>query len=333
MALPKSRDEREHLKFREAPLGPAVAIVNDDQTYLYLNEQVNSQLTFEGWAIDLGAGTDDPKWRIARTVRTGNLITKQFATLSGESTPSADFVHIWDDRADLFDAVAFDSPASLLFDGTDEHVTLGDNYTFGPATAFSWSFWMKAQNTAAQRAMVAKTSQDANVYGYSFQHNSSGNLFAQVRAPSTLRQHTYSSALTAGVWYHIVFTYAGGSNIDGLLAYINASVEPAPSSASLAAWTVTDPLMFARRGTTFHFSGNLNQVSVWNKALSQSEVTELYNSGAPSDLQSHSAAANLLSWWKLADSSNFPTEVDQEGSVNGTLVNMELSDYDEGDVP
>lgn len=303
----------------------------EENDYLEYTDMVNSQLTIYGQSKDLDAGTDAEVWKIWRVINLGSIRIKQWAKKSGSS--NAEFVHVWDDRENLFDAIPFSNPASLLFDGADEYVNFGDNYTFGPATAFSWSFWMKAQNFSAQRAMIAKTSQDINVYGYSFQHNSSGNLFAQMRAPLNLRQHTYSTTLTAGVWYHICFTYAGGSNISGLKAYINGSVEPAPSSAVTASWTVTDPLTIGNRGNTFYFSGNLNNIFVANKELSSSEVAEQYNSGSPIDPRSTSIAANVQSYWLFNTATNFPTEVDQEGSVNGTLVNMESSDYDTGDVP
>lgn len=314
---------------------------NVSEPYLRLvkiTEVVNSQKTFIGYAHSIGDETSDldslkskAVWKIVREITFGNETQRAFAEKDGVMNHG--FVHVWDDREDLFPTPALDNPASLLFDGTDEFITLGDNYTFGPATAFSWSFWMKAQNFASQRCFVSKTSQDAAVQGYSFQHNSSGKLFAQMRASGTNRNATFSTTLNAGQWYHICFTYAGGSNINGLTAYIDGVAEPTPGSGSLNAWTVTDPLHIAKRGTSFEFSGNLNQISVWNKELSSSEVTELYNSGSPGDLSSHSAVANLLSWWLLNTDANFPTETDQIGSVNGTLTNMESGDYDSGDVP
>jgi len=234
------------------------------------------------------------------------------ATLSNEvsSTPG-DFVNL----------------NSLSFNGIDEYINLGDNYTFGAATAFSWSFWFKANNLAAQRALIAKTSQDANVYGYSLQHTASGKLFTQVRASGTLRTHTFTTTLSSATWYHICLTYAGGSNMNGLTAYINSSAEPAPTSSSLNNWTVTDPLTIGSRGTAFEISGELNQVTVWDKELSSSEVSELYNSGDPADPTNHSASSNLLSWWGLNDSSNFPIESDLVNSINGTLTNMEIEAY------
>lgn len=310
-------------------VGDTRGIHTSELQFVELTDEVNSQLTYYGRSaeVDAGSRTDEEIFQIWRTRKTGTETILEYAS------DSSAFSFAWDDRTTYFSTPVISNPASLLFDGVDEFITLGDNYTFGPATAFSWSFWMKANNFAAQRAMIAKTSQDANVYGYSIQHNSSGRLFLQVRAPTTLRTHTGTTVLSSGTWYHICVTYAGGSNMNGFRLYINGSVEPTPASASLAAWTVTDPLTFGNRGNTFHYSGNLNQITVWNDALSSAEVTELYNSGSPGDPQASSMSANFLSWWSLAKASNFPTEVDLEGSVNGTLTNMEVGDYDDLDVP
>lgn len=292
-----------------------------------ITEVQNSQLTFVGKSLDPDADTSDASWQIKRILTQGNTTTIQFAA-------SGEYNQVWDDREDLFPTPVLTNPASLLFNGTSDEVDFGDNYTFGPATAFSWSIWMKAQNFSAHRRFISKVTQDTNVYGYNFGHDNTGKLWAQFRAPTTLRSHTFNSTLTSGVWYHICFTYAGGSNMNGLKAYINGTVENAVPSASLAAWTVTDPLTIGSRGGTFFFSGNLNQPSIFNKELSQAEVTALYNSGAPGDLNDHSAVANILSWWYFNTADNFPTEVDVIGSVNGTLdAGMSASSYDDGDVP
>lgn len=300
---------------------------NDIDLGKIITEVQSSQLTYVGRA-DTDVQTSEAKWQIKRILTQGNATTIEFAA-------QGQYNQIWDNREDLFEAPVLSNPASLAFDGVDEYITLGDNYDFGPATAFSWSMWINANNLSAQRTFISKTTQDANVYGYSFQHTAIGRLFVQMRAPGSLASHTYSatSTLSPLTWYHVCFTYAGGSNQNGMLAYLNGVVEPAPASFPLNAWDHTDPLMFARRGTTQHFSGNMNHISVWNKALTQAEVTELHNSGAPGDLNSHSAVANLLSWWPLNDDSTFPTEADINGTINGTLINMEIDDYDVGNVP
>lgn len=47
-----------------------------------------------------------------------------------------------------------------------------------------------------------------------------------------------------------------------------------------------------------------NDLTVWNKKLSASEVSELYNSGARLEATSHSAASNLQMYYKLENNGN-----------------------------
>lgn len=270
--------------------------------------------------------TSDPIWQIELTSTSGIEVIKLFAGVG-------EFDQIWDNRVSLFPESMVTNQASLLFDGADEYIDLGDNYDFGPAIAFTWSFWMKANNFSAQRCFIAKTTPDANVFGYSFQHTNAGKLFLQVRASGTLPSKTFSTTLIAGTWYHICFTYSGNSNISGFTPYIDAVAEIPAASFALNDWNNASPLRFAQRGSVFHFSGNLNQITVWDKEFSAAEVTELFNTGFPGEPTNHSAAASLQSHWPLNESSSFPTEVDVKGSINGTLVNMEIEDYDLGDVP
>ena len=48
-----------------------------------------------------------------------------------------------------------------------------------------------------------------------------------------------------------------------------------------------------------------NGLTIWNKVLNASEVTELYNNGTPINAVNHSAASSLVGWWNFeSDGSN-----------------------------
>ncbi len=47
-----------------------------------------------------------------------------------------------------------------------------------------------------------------------------------------------------------------------------------------------------------------NDLTIWNKQLSDSEVTELYNSGTRMDAETHSAESNLVGYWKFEGDGN-----------------------------
>jgi hypothetical protein len=263
----------------------------------------------------------DPMWEIERIFKLGTV--ESFSKANGGA-----FNNVWNDRASLFPAIPFPNTHSLNMDGVDEYVDLGDNYTFGPATSFSYSMWVKPQNVSAQRCLISKSTNDGNVYGYMFYHGNTGKIIIQCRASGTLRLQTFTTELVAAVWSNVVITYDGSSNMNGFKVYINGVLDATtPASATLNAWTVAEPLKFGRRSNSFHYSGKCNNYSCWDKALSQADVDEIYNGGTPADLDQHGSKTSLLSWWKLNADAAYPTESDQKGNIDGTLVNMELADY------
>ena len=80
----------------------------------------------------------------------------------------------------------------------------------------------------------------------------------------------------------------------------------------------------------------IDEVSYWDKALSSSEITELYNSGSAADLSSHSAVSDLVSWWRMGDNASDDLTADTgqitdvEGSNNLIPRNTTSSSKVEG---
>lgn len=304
-----------------------LGIIESDNLIVKIDE-ASSSFGYIGVASP-GSLTSEARWRIARVVRQGSEYTIEYA-----STGYPD--QIWDDRTTLFPPVTLNNAYSVKFDGVNDYVTVGNNYGFEHSQAFSISFWVKPDNVAAFRCMVSKVSNDVNVYGYSLSHTATGALYLQMRATTALLlPHTFTSTLTAGVWQHVVLTYTGASNLNAARVYINAVVGDTPGSAVLSGtWGNANSFNLGNRGAaaTFPFVGNIDEVSVYDKALSASEVTELYNGGQPGDLNNYSAYANLLSWWRMGDNDIYPTILDNKGSVNGTMTNQTSADI-VSDVP
>ena len=69
----------------------------------------------------------------------------------------------------------------------------------------------------------------------------------------------------------------------------------------------------------------LSNLSIWNTALTSSQVSEIYSEGVPQNLLNHSAASSLINWWQLGSNSSFSTNwtlLDEKSSNNGTSKNM-----------
>ncbi len=268
------------------------------------------------------ANSANPVWRICRFLKIGKEMQTTFA---GDGRD--DFTQIADNRDNgvMFPVPSLINTQSLLFDANGES-NHGDVFQFDHANQWSLSMWVKPDNLSANRALFAKTTDDSNVFGWNLQHVvTSGALQLQMRAPGQLRSHTFNTALTASDWQHVVFTYNGGSNISGARVYRNAVVGNAPASAPITASLLSgQPFTLGSRNGPFKFSGLIDQVTLWTKALAASEVTTLYNAGNPNRPDLVSFSSELVSWFPIGtnEGDTNTTILDNHGSANGALIGL-----------
>lgn len=273
-------------------------------------EEVNSQLTYVARAASASALASDSVWQVFRVTRVGGTITRQAA---GDGSYS----YRWDQRTTLFPTPPLLNSLSLALDGINDHVTFGDALTFDHATQFSMSFWVRPNNFSSQRCIYSKSTADVAVNGINVQITTGGNVFTQLRSGGAGPNYTSNLTLTALAWNHIVLTYNGGSNQNGLRVYVNGVVATTPASAALSGtWLYGQPAMLGARNGTAFFSGHMDEVSVFDRVLTASEVSQLYNSGTPSDPRAISACTN---YWRLGDGDSLPLALDSKGSLVGSI--------------
>ncbi len=291
-----------------------------------LIDNYSSSVSYQGKAIDSDSLDSESVWQIKRTVRNGNIYKTIFAN-------NGAYNNKWSERYSIFPGFVSSNNYSLSLDGVNDYLTGGNILNYDHATAFSISLWVNPQNLTAQRALFSKAGTDANVRGFALYHEAAGALFLQLRSSGANTGFTFTTTLTAGVWQHVVFTYSGNSNINGSRVYKNSAIGNTPTSGALSGtWLESQNFLIAARGSGFYFSGKIDEITVWNKALSQGEVGELYNLGAPTVPSEHSASSNLVNYWRMGDGDSFPTILDNKGSNNLTMTNMNAGSIVE-DVP
>lgn len=160
---------------------------------------------------------------------------------------------------------------SNSFDGTDDSISVADAGPLNPALAFTISAWIKP-NAVSSGSIVAKWSAAANKRQYALRL-SGGKLVLEVSTngqSGTVRSVTSSGSLTAGSWQHVAGVYEG----DTMKVYIDAVATSA--SFSLAGAFVANPLLrIGREEDGTYFNGLIDEVRLYNRALSDSEISTL----------------------------------------------------------
>lgn len=207
------------------------------------------------------------------------------------------------------------SPYALDFDGTDQAINL--NSAIALTGDRSINFWFTWRTSGIYLGGAT-----SGVY-YPYILSTTSVYLKTSGISNTI---ITIPALQVGVFYNMCITGDGTT----VSIYINGVL--AGTGTDIANITL-DTIANTKSPTTNGVNGNMSNVAIWdNTVLSQSEVTEIYNSGVPSSLNTFSGTAPT-SWWQLGSNSSFNTNwtcLDEIGTNNGTSVNMTNDDIVDG---
>ena len=204
---------------------------------------------------------------------------------------------------------SFSNIYSLLFDGIDSRIDL-DSRTQN-FTDFSLSFWV-VYNGGNYKSIVGSSDL---LQG--------GILFSIVQAGGQIRYYDNTSGWTNlsgsiidGNWHHILITYDSSANTllgytDGSLTNTKTSVDPYGTSNFHSF-----DIIGARASGTNVYNEKLDEIAVFDSILDATQVSSIYNSGAPNDLSSLSP----IHWWRFEEGSGTTATDSGSGGINGTLV-------------
>ena len=227
---------------------------------------------------------------------------------------------------------SFSNTKSLNFDGSNDFVDCGDadNLSFGDGSTdspFTFSLWVKVDDLSTGHTLIEKQD-SSNNREYVIFIGSDGaiynNIYSNGVALNRRGRKTSTGLISSNTWYHIAWTYdgQGGTNAsDGIKIYLDGTrVDNTNNQKNsyVAMKNTSNPFKIGE-----FITGNIDEVSVFNSELSQSDITSIYNGGVPNDISSLSP----LSWYRMGDGDTFPTLTDNgSGGNNGTMTNMDSAD-------
>ena len=218
----------------------------------------------------------------------------------------------------------FRSSHSIQFDGTDESLTSTTSPVFGTGD-FTINFWIYRTSTSGSQNIFYKSGGSGSIWQI-FVTNAGAMQWS-----STLWPDGAGLGITPGnnVWE--MWTYSVSQSGNTATWYKNAANPNVKSISGLTGdFGVGDTFTIGKNAATgaYDFAGNIDEVSFWNIALSSSDITAIYNSGAPTILNKSTKSANLTHWFRMGDpggTSEFPTILDAKGNITMTMTNMAAS--------
>lgn len=163
--------------------------------------------------------------------------------------------------------------AAYDFDGISSFLTrTNPSYTFNSTSTFTVSFWYKRVNTASLGIPIMHATTASGNFVWIFQLASLNMQFGTNKQGSAWIWA--QSTTTTDVWTHIVMVYNAGQMTlykDNVAAATGTFNHTSVSSTTL-------PLLIGKGVGGSHFYGQIDDIGIWNRALSQCEINDLYTS-------------------------------------------------------
>jgi hypothetical protein len=215
--------------------------------------------------------------------------------------------------------------AALNFDGVNDKVVIGTSAASSLAgnNKVTVEAWVRPTTTTGLGCVVGNYNSPGNNMQFMIRRENSswvfwvgpGNVTSYTNTPAT------AGTATVNVWQHVAGVYNGTV----MTLYINGVVSATAATSNTFA-TSTNSIMIGGESSSEFFTGDIDEVRVWNIARSQADIQNSMN------CEINGAAANLLANYHfnqgIAAGANaaVTTATDDSGNnYTGTLTAMTLT--------
>ena len=251
------------------------------------------------------------------------------------------------ESAALERGAAFSNTKSLSFDGTNDVARWASNATIPGligAGDFSISWWVKKANFFPASSgtepffissiFFAGGIQSIYFYANGDSHSSPGRLqvlfgntgstfFVNIGTDSDLR-----SSIADNTWHHFVLTSDAGASSRTNKLYVNGSeLSYNTNSSNGVDFSSINFGDLALGSSTFNLGSDsfhqveYDEISMYNSALSSSDVSAIYNSGVPAD---ESSRSGLVGYWRLEDNGDDSSSNSNNLTVTGATFTTDV---------
>jgi len=167
------------------------------------------------------------------------------------------------------------------------YITEGGSLDFAYSN-FSVSVWLRFPVGSKNPSWSLAKGSPSSIKGYGIAHSSEGNPVSPVEFvinDGTTQVHSSAGSLNRSEWGHFVWTIDRTHGI--ITAYKNGVKVGETSIAGLGDISMpTVPLFVGRVAETSYYSGDMDELKIFKKVISSSEVQNLYtsNTANPTDL-------------------------------------------------
>jgi hypothetical protein len=165
---------------------------------------------------------------------------------------------------------------SIVFDGTDDYVTLSSSQIAPGTGAFTWNFWAKTTRTLSTEYSILFSGTGSNTnYGVIGLDNRTGNGLVYYALAFRIQSNEFSFINN---WVYVSFVGNGGSSGARNLKLYQNGIQVGSTYTVDYNFTSTTPNIGANHSSYAELmKGNISNVSYYNRSLTAAEIQQNYN--------------------------------------------------------
>jgi len=162
---------------------------------------------------------------------------------------------------------------ALEFDGSDDYVEVPDSPSLDVQEQFTILAWCKITEFAnTYPRILAK----AGAYSLHFVE-STKELRGAIQSNTTIVEVESNSVFDTNKWYFVAFVFDSTLSGDQMKLYVNGEFDNSKTTAYKPNINAKPVLIGNYEGLVRHFNGTIDEVRIYNRALSGEEISDLYN--------------------------------------------------------
>lgn len=202
-----------------------------------------------------------------------------------------------------------DNNAAMSFNGTDSYVDAGNSTELQITGDITVSAWFKSTYNGSGSVMIANKGYYGNgtISWQLYLRGSGGGVGFDYYGGNTVATRVYAQHTVAqndGQWHHLVGVKSGSSSI----LYLDGAQVATGVGTQASIYNSSENVTIgASSNNASNFDGSIDEVAIFNKALSLSEVELIYNAtndnpGKTGDLFTGGLDSSLVYWNRMGDS-------------------------------
>ncbi len=188
------------------------------------------------------------------------------------------------------------------FDNVDDVIDIASNTDFAVNSEITVAAWVNHTGNGGDDRIFDLTN---NNNGYALQVSSTGRVSFLIGDGAAYSELQSASTLDTGTWHHVVGTFKNGVQ----RVYIDGQLDNSQAGITFGLVSGRAPDIGAR-GTANTFYGTLDELRVYTKALSDSEVELLYQ-----------WAPGPAGYWNMNENTGTSSLLDISGTGNNGVLN------------